>query len=340
MAKIMTPYQNDIKRVSVPSFDILRGANILVTGATGLVGSAIVDLLMCHAEKGEYDVYAGCRTIKKFDSRFSEEENKNRLHYIQVDVTKPFDSNIRFDYIIHAASGADPRSFSMDPVGVMKANLLGVMTLLDYGVEHGLKRFVFVSSGEVYGEGCDGEWRENDSGYVDSMSVRSCYPSSKRAAETLCVAYSQQFRVECLVARLCHTYGPNFTDTDNRVYAQFIRNVLNREDIVMKSNGEQYRSWLYVVDCVSALFHILINGKDGEAYNVASRDSNITIKDLAEIIAKSVGRKVVIDIPRNGIINTHPITKAVFDTSKIESLGWKPSFGIEQGLINTIKSRE
>lgn len=329
-------YKRDLENVSIPDMQVLCGCNILVTGSTGLIGSCVVELLLLYSKEYNYNVYAGCRDIERAKKRFGE---NTELKYLVADVIRPLDCDIRFDYIIDAASNGSPNFFEADPVGVMKANLFGVCNLLDYGVTHDLKRFLYISSGEVYGEGCTGKWQENDSGYINPMTVRACYPSSKRAAETLCVAYAKQYNVEAMVARLCHTYGPNFTKSDNRVYAQFIRNVLRGEDIVLKSKGEQYRSWLYVVDCAAALLYILINGNSCEAYNVANNESNITIKELAELIAANVGKSVVFDIPNDlNAGNTTPITKALFDVEKVKSLGWTPMFGIKKGLENTINS--
>lgn len=339
MDKVISPYYNDLQLVKLPDLLPLKGKSILVTGATGLVGAALTDLLMLYANKYEYNVYAGCRSERSFSVRFP--KVSERLHFFQLDVTRPVSSNITIDYIVHAASGASPSVFATDPVGVMKANLNGVCNLLDYGIEHGLRRFLYISSGEAYGVGCHNKWVESDSGYVNTMSMRACYPSSKRAAETLCVAYAYQYGIDTMVARLCHTYGPYFTDKDNRVYAQFIRNVLNGEDIILKSKGEQFRSWIYVVDCVSALLYILLKGKSQEAYNVANNESNITIKQLAEIIAGFTFKKVVYDLPSDlEKTGSTPIIKAVFDTTKVESLGWKPLTGIELGLKHTIKSKE
>lgn len=335
MAEV-NPYIQDLMSEKVPQMDSLAHSNILVTGATGLIGSALVDLLLIHAEEYDYKVYAGCRSKEKFNNRFAA---NNHLEYIEIDVVKPIDSDIHFDYIVHAASGAAPIDFATNPVGVIKANITGTANLLDYGTSHGLKRFLYISSGEVYGEGCPGKWTETDSGYIDSMSMRACYPSSKRATETLCAAYAKQYGIDSVVARLCHTYGPLFTNSDNRVYAQFVRNVLKDEDIVLKSRGEQYRSWLYVADCVAALLYILINGESGEAYNVANPESNITIRQLAETIADIAGKKVVFDLPSDIERQAAtPITKAIFDTTKIEALGWHPQTDIKTGLNHTIKT--
>ncbi len=330
-----TPFKNDLAAVEIPCLESLKSSNILITGATGLIGSALVELLLLYAEQYEFAVYAGCRSRDRFVARFG--DNAKNLFFFQLDVTESLNAEIHFDYIIHAASGASPHSFSSDPIGVMKANFLGTSNLLDYGVTHGLRKFLYISTGEVYGEGCPDKWTEKDSGYVDSMSSRSCYPSSKRAAETLCAAYANQYPVDVFVARLSHTYGPCFTATDNRVYAQFIRNVLNNEDIVLKSKGLPFRSWLYVVDCVAALLFILIKGDPGEAYNVANEESNVSIRQLAELIAELADRKVVFDLPKDAGADV-PIAKAIFDTQKIEKLGWRPVTALQKGMLHTLRS--
>ena len=164
---------------------------------------------------------------------------------------------------------------------------------------------------------------EDYSGYVNCATLRACYPSAKRATETLCIAYGHQYGIDVRIARPCHVYGPNFSDSDKRVYAQFIRNVLAGEDIVMKSTGSQYRSWCYVVDCVSALLHILLIGENGQAYNIADDKSNITIKELGEMIATIAGKKLVVEVPSEvEKAGFNVVTKSLFSTEKLKALGW------------------
>lgn len=317
-------------------FEKLDGKNILVTGACGLIGSAVIDFLM--ENKANCNIYAMARSRSKAVNRFAMYLENPLFHIIEGDVNTPIKDQITFHYIINAASNANPNAYATDPVGTMWTNINGTKNLLDYGKEHGLERFLYVSSGEVYGNGDVDEWNESDSGYVDCMTMRSCYPTSKRAAETLCVAYSQQYGIETVVARPCHTYGPHFTDSDTRAYAQFVRNARKHENIVLKSKGEQYRSWLYVKDCASAILTILLKGENEEAYNVADENSCITIRELAETIANIGGGKVVFDLPsdveKKGF---SVIRKAVFNTRKLESLGWKPKYELQDALVETIK---
>jgi nucleoside-diphosphate-sugar epimerase len=248
------------------------------------------------------------------------------------------DSGIPFHYIIHAASYGSPNFFVNTPVEVMKSNLFGVANLMEYGLNHGMKRFLYVSTGEVYGQNEAELLDEKSYGYVDILNTRSCYPSSKRAAETLAMCYAVENGADVVVARPCHTYGPHFTESDNRVYAQFIRNVLNGEDIVLKSAGTQYRSWCYVEDCVSALMYILLKGENGQAYNIADKNSEVTIRELAEMIARIAGRKVVMQVASESEKKEFtPIKHAVFDTSKLETLGWQVSGTMEEKLRRTIE---
>ena len=314
----------------------LSKCNLLVTGATGLIGSCLVEVLMTNPNK-DYQVYALGRNEERAQSRFRQFLDDPSFHFLLGDITLPLASDVSFHFIIHAASNGSPNFFVNNPVEVMKSNLFGVTNLIEYGLGHDMKRFLYVSTGEVYGVNEAAIMNESSYGYVDILNTRSCYPSSKRAAETLAMCYAGEYGADVVVARPCHTYGPHFTETDNRVYAQFIRNVLNGEDIVMKSEGTQYRSWCYVEDCVWALLFILLKGKNGEAYNIADKNSVVTIRELAETIAQIAGRKVVMQVPsdieKKGIT---PIKRAVFDTAKLEALGWTINGTMEEKLKKTI----
>lgn len=317
-------YFEDIKKVAslnLPWCD-LSGKNILVTGATGMICSTLVETLMSH--KGQdYHVYASGRDETKVNTVFAQYIHNPYFHFLKYDVREPLASDIIFHIIIAGAGVASPQLYATDPVSVMKSNFDGVDNLLSYGVNHGLEKFLYVSSGEIYGEGDGRVFTENYSGYVNCATLRACYPSAKRATETLCIAYGHQYGIDVRIARPCHIYGPNFSSSDKRVYAQFIRNVIAGEDIVMKSTGSQFRSWCYVVDCVSALLYILLLGDKLQAYNIADESSNITIKELGEMIAGIAGKKLIIDLPDDvEQAGFNVVTKSLFSTKKLQALGW------------------
>lgn len=318
-------------------WDKLSGKNILITGATGMICSTLVEVLMSR-EGMDYHVYASGRNESKVKTVFARFVDCPNFHFIKYDVREPLDSNIVFHIIIAGAGVASPQLYASDPVSVMKSNFNGVDNLLSYGVNHGLEQFLYVSSGEIYGEGDGRVFTEDYSGYVNCATLRACYPSAKRATESLCVAYGHQYGIDVRIARPCHIYGPNFNDSDKRVYAQFIRNVLRGEDIVMKSTGAQFRSWCYVVDCASAMLHILLKGENGQAYNIADDSSNISIKELAEMIASIGGKKVVIDLPSDAEkAGYNVVTKSVFSTDKLEGLGWKVVGTMRDKMLATIE---
>ncbi len=335
-------YFDDIQEVvklQIP-WKKLDKCNILVTGATGLIGSCLVEVLMAKPKRN-YNIYAMGRNTTRMKKMFAKYVTERGFYTLIGDVTKPLSFQQPAHYIIHAASGATPSNFSNHPVEVMKANINGVINLIEYGIQHHMKRFLYISSGEVYGEGDGCIFTESYSGYVDCCKSRSCYPSSKRAAETLCASYASEYGIDFVIARPCHIYGPNFTENDNRVYAQFIRDILKGQDIVMKSFGEQFRSWCYVVDCVSAILFILLKGLSGEAYNIADNTSNITIRQLAEMLAEIGQSKVVMKIPTEiEQLGYNPVSKSVFSIKKIKNLGWEVSGTMKEKMIKTINHKK
>lgn len=331
-------YLDDIQKVASLKlkWSDLSGKNILITGSTGMICSTLVETLMSHKNM-DFHVYASGRNESRAQKVFARYADNPYFHFIKYDVLEPLDSEKTFHIIIAGAGGASPQLYSTDPVGVMTANFDGVNNLLSYGVKHGLEKFLYISSGEIYGEGTGNVFTEDYSGYVDCASLRACYPSAKRATETLCIAYGHQYGIDVRIARPCHVYGPNFSDSDKRVYAQFIRNVLSGEDIVMKSAGTQFRSWCYVVDCASALIHILLNGKSGQAYNIADDTSNITIGELAEMIAAIGGKKVVRDAPSSiEAAGFNVVTKSVFSIEKLSELGFRIEGNMYDKMVSTI----
>jgi len=339
-------YQEDIARIvnsaAMYGADLtwLNGKSFLITGATGLICSFLIDVLMfCNINhEGKIHIYALGRNKDYAYERFMAYWNHPQFSFIQHDISRVFNYDIRADYIIHGASNAYPASFAADPVGTMKSNIFGTYNLLEFSIRTGAKRLLYVSSGEVYGEGTGQDFVESYSGYIDNLNPRACYPISKRAAETLCVSYKDQYGIDAVIARPCHIYGPTMTKSDNRAFAQFIRNVLERKDIVLKSDGRQYRSYCYAADCASALLAILFKGVNGEAYNIADKKSNITIKQLAETIARTGGRKIVFDIPSTQEQKGYSvISRAVLDATKLENLGWRALFNVEEGIRRTFQ---
>lgn len=335
-------YKRDLQNAidSTLCIEKLKGCSVMITGAGGLIGSFIVDMLLEYNKKENADItiYALGRSAKRLEERFSDVAT-DKLHFVSHDVNEKPDFDFDVDYIIHAASNAYPAVFNSDPVGTILSNLVGTNYLLDYAKDHNTVRFLFVSSGEVYGQ-CDPKltaFKEDLSGYVDPTQPRSCYPASKRAAETLCVSYTKQFGLDTVIARPCHTYGPSATKSDNRANAQFVNNAVAGEDIVMKSAGLQMRSYCYVADCASAMLSVLLCGKSCEAYNIANKDARVTIADFARAVARAAGQKVVFEEPDELAKSQQTnISYAVLDSDKLYDLGWCGKYTVENGVQNTV----
>lgn len=312
---------------------LLKNKSILVTGANGLIGSYLSEFLMyCGA-----NVYAMSRSMEKLKKRF---ENCSDINLIEQDLNEPIETEYKYDYIIHTASNSHPLAFSQDPVGTMKANLFGTMNLLECAKESNSK-FLYLSTGEIYGNNIDHAFVENDLGIVDTKIARSCYPESKRAAETLCVSYNAQYGVNVNIARLCYVYGATITDTNSRADAQFLRNALDGEDIVMKSKGLQRRTYCYVADAVCALLYILLYGENAQVYNVANPNSIVSVAEYAQTLAEISGVNLKFELPDE--IEAKGYSKqadSILSAQKLIKLGWKPFYSIREGLTNTFKIKK
>ena len=161
--------------------------------------------------------------------------------------------------------------------------------------------------------------------------------ASERAGEALCQAYIRQKKLDVVIPRFTRSFGPSLLSTDTKALSQFIRKGVAREDIVLKSAGTQFFSYTYVCDAVSGLLYCLWKGTCGEAYNIADVSCDITLRDLAQTIADSVGTKVIFDLPDAvEAAGYSKATKARLDSTKLQGLGWKAQFDIKTALDHSI----
>ena len=314
----------------------IRNKTVLLTGASGAIGQVIVDVIMKLNRELNYccHMIAVSRNLEKAKKIFSDYWEDNYFTYISYDITEKFHIKQKVDYIIHAASNTHPLLYAKDPIGTITANTLGTFQLLKLAVQNNAE-FIFLSSVEIYGENITGEgkFRENDMGYINCATLRAGYPESKRVAESLCFAFAQQEGILFKIVRLARVYGGTISREDSRAIAQFLHNGLNRENIVLKSEGKQLYSYVYVMDCVSGIFAVMLNGKNSEVYNIAGTDSTITLYELAQLIAKEFGVSVVRDLPdKTEAAGFSKATCAVLDNHKLISLGWEEKTSIKTGI--------
>lgn len=327
-----TAYAQDIsKAVETFDFSALCNKTVLVTGATGLVCSAVVDMLLeCGAK-----VYAAGRSKEKVEQRFN-----LKTEFVYYDAIKPFQFGENVDYIIHGASNANPSAYVTEPVETMMANIIGIRNLFEYARFHQVKKIVYISSSEAYGKKeKHTPFQEDDYGYVDLLNPRSSYPMGKRAAETLCACYGKEYNLPFSIVRPGHIYGPTASSSDSRVSSAFAFQAARGESIVMKSKGSQLRSYCYCVDCASAILTVMLRGARGQAYNISNKDSVITIYQMAQIIAQAAQVPLHMELPtKEETAAFNPMDNSSLDSQKLEALGWHGIFSAETGFNHTIKT--
>lgn len=285
-------------------------------------------------------VYALGRSMKKAHERFSSYLDDANFKFIAHDINQPLqDFPDNADYILHMASNTHPADYAADPVGTILTNIIGLNNLLCFSREHSTKRFLFTSTVEIYGEnrGDTESFSEDYCGYINIAKARAGYPEAKRCGETLCQSYIKQYGLDIVIPRLPRTYGPTMLKTDSKAMAQFIHNALAGENIVLKSAGTQFYSYGYVADIAAGIFTILFRGKTGEAYNIADENSDITLKELANITAGYAGKNVVFEISdAQEKAGYSTVTKAILASQKLKALGWNSHYSIREGITRTI----
>lgn len=326
---------------AIAGAEALSGRSVLITGATGLICSAVADLLFfLNEEQGAgINILLAGRSVHRMRRRFAGFAEGEDYMFVPFEAEKAAVPAVDPDYIIHGAGAAYPAIYRAQPVEVMLAGTTGLNTLLTLAAQRAGRRLLFISSSEVYGQKADGRpFREEDHGYVDILSARATYPSVKRAGETLCAAYGAEHQTDTVIVRPGHIYGPSITPADDRVSAQFTRAAVLGRDIVMKSAGTQRRSYCYTLDCATAILTALLKGRSGAAYNISNRNSVVSIRELAEAFARQAGTKVLFETATaEEKAGYTPMECAVLDAERLEALGWRACFDLAQGVERTVR---
>ena len=338
---LQTIYNSDI------NWSSFYNKTILITGANGFLPAYILELLLYLNfidNKNNVKVIGLVRSIENAKIRFSEYLNNEHLSFIQQDVSDTIHLSNNIDFIIHAASQASPKYYGVDPVGTLKANVLGTMNLVEFAKKKDIKSFLYFSSGEVYGELKSEQIpvKEDVFGYLNPTNVRSCYSESKRMGENICVSYFHQFNLPAKIVRPFHTYGPGMKLDDGRVYADFVSNVLNRQNICLNSNGLAQRAFCYLTDATIGFFKVLLEGENGEAYNIGNPNEEYSILELAEIMVTLYPEENLQVVKRlsqddNNYLKS-TLTRNSPNIDKMNRLNWKPIVSVHDGFKRTIQS--
>ena len=347
---ILHPYiYEDIAAVAdsdmVP-WERLRGKTLLLTGAAGFIGYYLTTALLIRNDlyQDGITVSALVRNREKAEKRFGGLLGRHDLKLVVQDVTDDIAIEEKADFIIHAASQASAYFFEHDPIGTIDANLTGTYKVLDYADKCKALSTLFVSSLKVYGALHNGKESitETDVGYIDQVSYKNCYAQGKRAAETLCACFQRQKGLSVKIARPSYIYGPSSLE-DDRVWAQFIANVVRGEDILLKSSGAPYRSFCYVSDTAVALLKILLCGQDVTPYNIAAEHSNVTIRGFAKKAAEAFPERGIKLTFENAQDEKEPqrsylsATPEILDRTRLQALGWEARVNITEGIRRSVR---
>lgn len=325
-----------------PVIKELANKSVLITGGTGLICSAVVDLLIrwneTHNEK-IHIIVAG-RNANKIDNRFAPFSYEQWFEAFPYDATSnKIDDFFSCDYVIHGASNASPNRIVEWPVETLLSNVIGIKTFLELAREGRTNRVLFISSSEVYGRKmADHPRRIDEYGGIDILNSRNSYAIGKCAAETLCASYHSEYKVDSVVLRPGHIYGPTASPEDNRISSAWVYSAAAGSNIVMKSEGKQIRSYCYCIDCATAIIRTLLAGKAATAYNVSTPTCVISIREMAELVTKVGGVQLIVDAPteeeKKGF---NPMQDSSLDGSELMELGWQGLFSPDRGFSHTIE---
>lgn len=337
--------EDDLKTIIAEdlSWEKLKNKTVMITGASGMVGSYMLYVLLMLNDEKHYGIKvdAVMRNVNKLPE---EVRNREDVNVVVADVTKDIPDVGDIDYIIHAASPASPLIMQNQPVKTIAANTIGTFKTLELAKEKNAEGYLFISSREIYGQPDEGQefFYENTYGFVDQLNPRSCYSEGKKAAETMCVCFHEEYGLNTKIARLAHTYGPGMSIYDGRVQADFLKNVYHNEDIVLKSEGTAVRTYTYIADAIAGMYRILLDSED-IVYNIGNEAGKVSIRDLAEILVSIYperGLKLVFDIPEGGTKGTAPYTLGILSSEKLRKLGWNPKYSVKDGFKRTLEYLE
>ncbi len=329
------------------NYNELENNTILVTGATGLIGRAVINRLL-QLYGNSISIIALIRTPEKAKNLF-DEAAFSKIHWIVRDISDPINMDFinactgkNIDYLIHTASQTASRAFVERPVETIKTALSGTENMLDLAKESHVKSLVYLSSMEVYGSpSTDEKITEKHASNLDPTSIRSSYPESKRMCESLCASYAAEFGVPAKIVRLTQTFGPGVAYDDSRVFAEFARCAIEKRDIVLNTKGETKRNYLYIEDAVDAILTVLLHGEDGQAYNAANEDTYCSIYDMAQMVSIACANSEIQVCFNETAIGKDfgyaPVLHMNLDTSKLRALGWEPRTALSDMFRNMIE---
>ena len=331
-------HEDCIQIINDNDFEKLRNKSFLITGASGMIGSYIASVLKVLNDEYNMNIHILLNVRNK--NKLRKEILDDSVTIIEQDVIDRFDIKDNIDYIVHAASPASPKIMKDYPFETNIANTIGTYNTLMLAKEKSVSGYLFISSREIYGEPMGDITIFKEDGFlgqVNPLVPRNGYAEGKKAAENMCASMHEEYGLNTKIVRLAHTYGPGMSINDGRVQADFLNNVINNEDIIMKSEGNSVRTYTYIADAVNAIFKVLLKSSD-MVYNI-SDDKEITIKELALVLVSlSNNSKLVMQIDDSLKGGSASFTKGILSNEKIKKeLNWEPKYNVYEGFRRTIE---
>ncbi len=306
--------------------------SFLVTGATGMIGRILVDVL--RQITSDDQIYVLGLNLDESKEVFKD-TNVNKCSFDGLDIF----GNIDIDYIIHLASPTNSRFLKEKPIETISFIYSSTKKILDFALKHNSK-VLYISSMESYGEIYDEILRdEKQLGYIDLTNTRSSYPEAKRLCELLCYSYFVEQAVDVKCVRLSQTFGAGTIKSDPRIFGYLARCAINNENIVLGTKGDSYGNYCYIADTLTAFFYVLSNGKKGETYNVVGDYCRCTILELANLVkAKIANNKINIEFDLSLCKQYPKPTKLNMDNKKLKSIGWTSKYNLDDMFIRMVES--
>lgn len=303
----------------------------LITGGAGFIGTNLTLDLISH----RHEVVIVDNLITGDARNLNLYRGNKRLLVLRGDITRPIPkliNKIKFDEIYHLACPTGVPNLTKLAKEMLMTNSLGTSEIVNIALKSKAK-LLFTSSSEVYGDPRVYPQRENYTGNVNPIGVRSPYEEGKRFAESLISTYTRLYGLKGYIVRVFNTFGPYMNLTDTRVIPAFIYAIINNKSIPVAGDGKQKRTFCYVDDLVAGMKLVMQKGRAGEVYNIGGTQE-ISVIELAKLVKKIAKSKVDIrhiDRPKHDHQRRKP------DVSKVNTLGWKQKITLERGLIRTLE---
>ena len=339
MNKILEEDLKEIAYSDLINWNKFKNKKILITGATGLIGSLIVKSFIQRNEEfnNNINMILIVRDQEKAKEVF---RNNQNIFYIEKNIEEYKNiNNLNIDYIIHGASPTKSKMFVNNPVETIDTAILGTKKILEQAKNSKIKSMVYLSSMEMYGTMNSKNVTENDLGYINPLNIRSSYSEGKRICELYCSSYWHEYNIPVKIARIAQTFGAGISKDENRVYKVFVDSILNKEDIILKSSGTTAINFSYTTDTIIGILKILLDGNNGEAYNIVSNNPNMTILDSAKWLADTYAKGIVdvkIDIPKENM-GFAPDNNMILNNEKLKSIGWNCKYDLKNGYDRLIR---